>query len=448
MIEKILLPVINYIYRFTQKIDDKIRKCLIGLFVFILLFSIYIYQLDEFLGFVTPAIVNAILGFICFTCIVLLGISSRIESINVNKLPLYLLMICGMIIFCSGFHHYIGYSYMLMGLFMTFLVPTFVVVWSQNINCLLRITACINIVLFVCFFIINCVIAPAGDPMYMVSDRYFGIASDPNGMAKISVSAVVCSIYLLLDASKRIRYVLLPVLSMAIALIYLTISRTNMIALALVVIFSLIIVIKNMLMCKVEYKRELLSLFAVCLVVAMLIPCALKCCEIGYYQDTSDIGNNYTSESQTSAHADSVVNRAIQGVAEDGTIDYNNASSGRITIWKYCIDNLSATGESPKDGIMVDLKIDHVHNTVLEITYRSGIFAGGCFLLLEVLCCIWIIRTVISRKKILSQEIFGVLSITAFGIASLFDIVVLPFAKITVLLFYISLPVMMNAERS
>ena len=436
MIQKTFLPIINYIARITQKINDRVRTFLLYLCVFAAIISIYIYQVDEFLGFVTPAAANALIGTICFVGIIVFGISSEMEHVNIRRLPVYLLMVCGLLIFISGFHHYIGYSYMLMGLFMVFLAPAFFLVWSRNINSLLKITACINVMLFTIFFIINCIVAPLGDWLYMISYRYFGITSDPNGMAKLSVSAVVCSIYLLSCLSGKIRYILLPVLSMAITLIYLTISRTNMIAFLLIAVFTLIIALKNTFLWSDDQKKTLLSLFAMCLVIGLLIPAALKCCELGYI-----------SEVQTDTHADSIVTRTTQGVSEDGSVDFNAASSGRLTIWKYCIDNLSIIGESPQDGIMIDLGRDHVHNTVLEISYRSGVFAGICFFLIELICCIWIVRILFSRRKTLPQELFAALSITAFGFASLFDIVVLPFAKITVFLFYISLPVIMILDK-
>ena len=442
MIQRVFLPIINHIYRFAQRISNRIRIILLCLCISVPIISIYIYQIDEFLGFVTPAAVSAVIGSVCFVGIILFGISSEMENINFKKYPVYLLMTCGLLIFISGIHHYIGYSYMMMGLFMVLLVPAFILVWSKNINCLFRITEYINVILFVIFFIINCIVSPMGDPMYMLAGRYFGIASDPNGMAKISVSAAVCSIYLISCLSGKIRYMMLPVISMAVTMTYLTISRTNMIALLLIIIFTLIIALKNIFLLGEKHKKSILSLFVMCMVVILLIPVAVKCCELGYQSDVATHENDYISEVQTDTYTDSIITRATKGVAEDGSMDYNAASSGRLTIWKYCIDKLSIIGESPQNGIMIDLGRDHVHNTVLEISYRSGVLAGICFLLFELICCIWIMKTIFSKKIVLPQELFAVLSITAFGIASLFDIAVLPFAKITVLLFYISLPIM------
>ena len=85
----------------------------------------------------------------------------------------------------------------------------------------------------------------------------------------------------------------------------------------------------------------------------------------------------------------------------------------------------------------------HTHNTVLELLLRSGVFASGLFFILELYCAYWILRCVFLRRINTSYELFAVMAITAFGIASLFDIVVLPFAKQTVAVFYLSLPCVM-----
>ena len=461
MIQKLMMPAIGCAAGIMCRIDSRIRTVLLSLCVLVFIFSTYVYQADEFLGFVTPASVNAIIGFFCFAGITLLGISPEMKRVDIREIPLYLLMICGILVFISGFHHYIGYSYMIMGLFMLLLMPVFVLVWSHDIDRLLKIVAWVNIILFVLYFIVNCVIAPAGDPLYTVSGRYFGIASDPNGMAKTAVSAVVCAVYMLFHMSGKIRCVMIPILSMAIALVYLTISRANMIALLIVIVFALIIALKNIIINGKEHRKPLLSLLAVCLVTLLLVPAALKCCEAGYAPDVDaaegvsvaeeqsaapqgDPGQAVSVPEQGESHSDSVVRRATQGTYEDGSIDLDAASSGRLTIWKYCFDNLSMIGVSPDEGIKIDLGKEHAHNTVLEVAYRSGIPAGICFLLIELICAAWIIKSLISRKMTSPAETFAVLAITAFGIASLFDIVVLPFAKITVFFFYIAWPVMVR----
>lgn len=96
------------------------------------------------------------------------------------------------------------------------------------------------------------------------------------------------------------------------------------------------------------------------------------------------------------------------------------------------------------------MQVGHIitHNTVLELLLRSGVFASGLFFVFELYCAYWILRCVFSKRINTSYELFAVMAITAFGIASLFDIVVLPFAKQTVAMFYLSLPCVMCLKDS
>lgn len=63
------------------------------------------------------------------------------------------------------------------------------------------------------------------------------------------------------------------------------------------------------------------------------------------------------------------------------------------------------------------------------------------------MCAAWIIKEVFIERKTENYELFPILSITAFGIASMFDIVVLPFAKLTVFAFYISIACVVFREK-
>lgn len=81
------------------------------------------------------------------------------------------------------------------------------------------------------------------------------------------------------------------------------------------------------------------------------------------------------------------------------------------------------------------------HNTVIELLYRSGIIAGICFLIIELYCVVWTIRTIFAGRRNSPAEVMASLLMIAFIIASILDIVVLPFAKMTTFLFYFSLPV-------
>lgn len=151
-----------------------------------------------------------------------------------------------------------------------------------------------------------------------------------------------------------------------------------------------------------------------------------------------------TEASSPGVKVDKVIEQRMQqGKIGDNGIDLNTASSGRIALWWTCLQKSSLIGNDIGNGAILVPDVGrpyyHTHNTVLELLLRSGVFASGLFFVLELYCAYWILRCVFSRRTNTSYELFAVMAITAFGIASLFDIVVLPFAKQTVAMFYLSL---------
>lgn len=160
-----------------------------------------------------------------------------------------------------------------------------------------------------------------------------------------------------------------------------------------------------------------------------------------------------TESSSSGVKVDKVIEQRMQqGKIGDNEIDLNTVSSGRIALWWTCLQKSSLIGNDIGNGAIIVTDAGHpyyhTHNTVLELLLRSGVFASVLFFILELYCAYWILRCVFSRGINTSYELFAVMAITAFGIASLFDIVVLPFAKQTVAMFYLSLPCVMCLKDS
>lgn len=423
ILEKTYLPVINFIYDRIRGMSEKSRKAILIICIVIEVLSTYIYQCDEFMGFMYTAGVGSFIGIICLTGIIIAGIDHKIEKIKVKKWLMYLLMLCGAIIFISGIHHFITYSYMIMGLFMCFMMPAFLIVWCDrsDIDSLFRIIAWVLTVCFVAFVVLNCIFAPVSNPLFFVSGRYFGMASDPNGLAKIAVTASICAIYMMIVKKGIMKLPFAVVFAAAFYLTIMTASRTNLIALALICISAIVFLVKAHVLNKQYNVKKVAVIVCVILVVAGSVFAA-------------------ASRSDEGSEAGIIETRLLQGVYEDGTINLDILSSGRTYIWKYCLSKTTFIGNDMSEGLQGEgLSVDHVHNTVIELLYRSGIVAGLSFLIIELYCAVWVIRMLLAGRKNTTSEIMASLLLIAFGIASLFDIVVLPFAKMTTFLFCICL---------
>ncbi|NLD19042.1 MAG: hypothetical protein GX663_02185 [Clostridiales bacterium] len=449
IVQKIYLPILNFIYKFTGRLNEKVRNVLMVVCLAIEIISTYVYQIDEFLGFICPAMINTLVGIAAFGGMMIFSINGEMKPIGIRRIILYPMMLCGVIVFISGIHHYIGYSYMCLGLFMAFVMPAYILIWGnrKDFDSLFKPIAFISVALFVIYFVANCIAAPMTNPECFVGGRYSGLASDPNGIAKTAVVSCLCAIYILYTAKSKWKYTMVPIISMSIAMTILTVSRANLLALIIVIVFSVIFLLKKILINKDNKLHEIIALVCMIAIVAMLVPVFSKCFELKQY--------NASAEATVEQNAPvDVEERILISKGQDGKADYNALSSGRIGIWKYCLDNVSIFGNNVENGVVlkkdigkIEITQDHTHNTTIELLHRSGVFAGLTFFILEFACAVWVISRVLVMRKNKPYEVFAVLSITAFGIASLFDIVVLPFAKITVLLFYICLAAIAMKEK-
>ena len=462
IVENLYIPILNFIYKHTSVLSQRTRSILMYSCLTIIIVSTYFYQAKRFFLYDYPAMLNSFIGICAFIGFLIASIDRKIEMVKIRSWLMYVLMLCGIVIVASGIHHYIGYSYILMGLFMTFLMPPFIIVWCyrRDFDTLFRCVAIIGVICFVCYYFVNMIYAPAGmDDTFL--GRYGGIAADPNGVAKSAVASCVCGIYLLITWTERKKIWMIPIVSASIGMTLMTASRANLIALGCILIWGMICGVKYCCHHRDRILIKRIVLYAFFLVV--LIPVFISGLQLKSILEKETIKTvsetqvvtsvDSTESSSSSIQVDKVIGQRMQqGKTTDNGMDLNAVSSGRLEIWQYCIKQNSLLGNDieNKPIIVSDTSrpIYHAHNTVLELLLRSGVFASGLFFILELYCAYWILRCVFSRRINTSYELFAVMAITAFGIASLFDIVVLPFAKQTVAMFYLSLPCVMCLKDS
>lgn len=393
IVEKLYIPILNFIYKHTSGLSQRTRSILMYSCLTIIIVSTYFYQAKRFFLYDYPAMLNSFIGTCAFIGFLIASIDRKIEMVKIRSWLMYVLMLCGIVIVISGIHHYIGYSYILMGLFMTFLMPPFIIVWCyrRDFDTLFRCIAIIGVLCFICYYFVNMICAPAGmDDTFW--GRYGGIAADPNGVAKSAVASCVCGIYLLITWTGRKKIWMISIISASIGMTLMTVSRANLIALGCILIWGMICGIKY---CyhhrdRILLKRIILYAFFLVVLIPVFIN-GLQLKNVLEKETTKTVSETQvvtsvdsTEPSLSSIQVDKVIEQRMQQEKTvDNGMDLNAVSSGRLEIWQYCIKQSSLLGNDieNKPIIVSDTShpIYHAHNTVLELLLRSGVFAGGLF---------------------------------------------------------------------
>ncbi len=393
IVEKLYISILNFIYKHTSGLSQRTRSILMYSCLTIIIVSTYFYQAKRFFLYDYPAMLNSFIGTCAFIGFLIASIDRKIEMVKIRSWLMYVLMLCGIVIVISGFHHYIGYSYILMGLFMTFLMPPFIIVWCyrRDFDTLFRCIAIIGVLCFICYYFVNMICAPAGmDDTFW--GRYGGIAADPNGVAKSAVASCVCGIYLLITWTGRKKIWMIPIISASIGMTLMTVSRANLIALGCILIWGMICGIKY---CyhhrdRILLKRIILYAFFLVVLIPVFIN-GLQLKNVLEKETTKTVSETQvvtsvdsTEPSLSSIQVDKVIEQRMQQEKTvDNGMDLNAVSSGRLEIWQYCIKQSSSLGNDieNKPIIVSDTShpIYHAHNTVLELLLRSGVLQGGCF---------------------------------------------------------------------
>ena len=445
----ILLKVGNAIGKPIMKLSAKTRSVVMYACLTLIMLSCYIYQIDDYTQtFIYPAMLNAAIGTLVFTVLIIIGIDREYTEADFDKRWIIVLFvfIAGLMVVISGCLHYIGYSYIAMGLVMMFLIPAYCLVWGdeEHLSKIFNALAKIIIVLFVIYFIAHVLIIPRSAEAFYLAGRYMGMSGNPNGIAKTAMTAYFGALYLLGVGKTKKRNLFAVVMGMALAMLIMTASRANLLAVFAITLFYLCVKIKNNGKEKEQAKKFLVSAIITVAIIAIAIPVSTFCLQWN---------TNRLKEASVGLTEIEVgyADRIDQGVNNDGSADVDGISSGRIEIWSKVIKEGKLFGNDMRSYEYVTGEkewIKHAHNTIFEFLNRSGWIAGIAFFLVELSSAIWVLVTVFSKKKVEDYQLFAVLGISAFGVVSLFDIVVLPFAKMTVFIFYICFAAMCIKENN
>lgn len=119
----------------------------------------------------------------------------------------------------------------------------------------------------------------------------------------------------------------------------------------------------------------------------------------------------------------------------------NSISTGRLTIYKAYLSQLSFNGHSNIGMEVYKGKyVVHAHNSYLQIAYTYGIIAGILFITFSIFSCINSIKYYLNNKETNKHSIFPFLVIITFLIASIFENLSSPFLPLGFTFFIVQGP--------
>lgn len=436
ILQRTYMLILNPIFLVTGKINEKIRSFIIYVCAFLLMSSYIIWASRVFLGIEITQQQRELIGAGFLFLIIVMSIRKKLKLVRWNTAMLILWFGCTFLIVISSFFHPVGDGFLTMAIIMGAEFPCLYFVWHNrsDYKTFFRLLSMAFAHALLAYFILLLLFVPLG-VSEAFNGRYAGSTYNPNSLGILCVAAVACSLYLI-TFSKKSTGLYIAIAGVASMELVFTVSRAALLILLVQLLLFTIyffIHIFNKQWGKLQSCIRIAALYSVLVLCTVIVPYSIT--------HTSDV---YAAESEAcETEAPATVNLQRFGERRG---DLDAFSSGRLTVWDAYLQELNVWGNDSTQRLYIDGKQLGAHNSPLEIAYRSGIPAGILYLILEICAGIFIIWLLV-KKRPEGWEVFPILAIAAFGMYSFLDVVVLPFDKVPVFLFYCAIMPMFKNPR-
>lgn len=335
---------------------------------------------------------------------------NSLRSLNLVAILTCCLTICiGIMFFINGAVMGIM-GYICYGILYTFMVPFFLVSDIDEktvIDIALNVTIFFNILtLIISFFIVP-----------LQSDaQYVSIYGNAN-MLGIFLSVFTVAVLIKILKEKKGGYLIL--LSLDVVFILLSESRTTMLTFVVVVMLFAIFKLRTgscinrtlIFRCLAVVILSLLLWNFSVFILDKVTPKIASSIEIGFSFD----------EKKTDDRTKHLFGKLSKGIGSD-----ERFTSGRVEIWTTFIKNIDFTGHD-NETIVFHTDIDgtlerDAHNSIIQLSYTSGFFAGICLLTIFIVGGIQVIRFLlrIGKNDYNEYNLYIVMMFTAYGVNSMF----------------------------
>ncbi len=458
------ITILNVIYKATGKINEKIRNAIIWCFIFLLIsLSIYNYAIWS-RGSSIVQFERDIIGCFCLAGIAVFSINGHLRKYSWNRQFVFIWYVFAILLFISGLLHSVENSYWLWSVSMLVGFPGFYLIWQnrEDYDTLFKlISSAMLVAMFI--FLIICLYTVNSE--MNVSGRFSSAMRNPNHLGKLAVSGTAAAFYLAIT-SKRMWLYGIPI-GVCWKLAQLSGSRAAVIVFITQLAVFLVFYIKYM------YQMKGLKIIIGNMIIMLCISvlCSgftekgIEHCQKQHdeiimqekeraerekgqkeessqgteeQQTTEDLASNPPETPQISVEQNEEVLKTRSDI-KGKTVD--QISSGRTIIWKYYIEKLNFRGNDWKKykANTPEYYYQWAHNDIIEISYRSGIFAGIFDFMFLFYLGIYVLKYVCLKKEIKPYVCFTSLCILTYGGYAMLDVISFPFSMQYTFMFFVSL---------
>lgn len=457
-LQKIYIFVLNPFCGLSQKISETSRRRLIYIVAFLLYATCYVWYSIIGMGHPLTLLSRMIESILLIIILIFLGLEKPLKPVRWNPVIIGVWFLLGMLIFIMGFFTEQNTGYWMTGPVIALGLPCFFMVYGEQEKYEMLFDAvCKAAVICSIIYFFVCLAGEFWNDNTWVSGRYNGLTIDANKIGELCLTSFCCIMYYLLTGSSKV-WKVLNVIALGVILgqTYLTQSRTTIMAMLLIVGFYYVILVKDGIVTK-NIKKILRNTILIICALLLAVVCiqgvyAVQSIHQNEMQATTSSVESTTSEpaaasnSVESVNADAPQEGYREMLPQEGE-DANAFSSGRIHIWQTYAKGFNFRGNSADAATPISPEIYQrtAHNSLVEITYRSGYITGAVYLILVLITGLYLLRVMFrNNRKNSNGDYF--MAITAIGYI-IFTNLMSSFNPLTAsifLLYVIAFPALLN----
>lgn len=457
--------IIEYMYKYTSKIPEAVRKLFAQCIFFI---TLLMYFLNNGIIRLTFRTRNTFY-IMCLLLILLCLNNGKCRKMKNNEYFIFPIYILGLGCVIAGFvNEVLGYIFY--AVIFLFIFPfAALILGAVNKEYLFNIISKTSVLFFGVITIISILFAP------LSSGQYMSLFNDPNSLGLLSVYTLVCTFYLL---KREKRSVYLGTAFLCLTFCFLTKSRTSELACIIILIVTCVFFPKK----KISLKRLFLIAFSGIMVFSIIIfllshitplissinmnlyikeisdrnmeltegiaisdekekiselkPDAADAIETEtdneQNEDVDDIEEHDDKKGEKQERKPSISDIVKSGIKGSlrGLNDDSSFSSGRVNIWKATIQQLNFWGHSTEliDHTNYFSQPMYAHNGFLQCWYSVGIISVLGYSLLWIINIINAIKVFVYSKNNTAEEYLYICIIVVFSLFSILYSMYAPFS--------------------
>jgi O-antigen ligase len=364
------------------------------------------------------------IGAILLVIAIIFSTGEKLDVLKPNITFIIFFSVTAILIFLSGFDHYIGEGIRPFAIVLLLLFPVFYFVWSNrnDYRLLFTLIALAMAIAGLIFLFLCLVIAPP-----VLGVRYLGMTPNPNALGTIMASVFTCGVFLLFKNKKPLFVFGLFTLLLSAIMLILSDSRTSLLIVFVILVFSVIRMFQSFFRDK---KRSLQIRFRIIIVIGIV-------CIAGFLflfsQSNEGDGKSGIGSSRIGRNIELLFSDNDRFKVADRIL------SGRLAIWDTYIGLIDFRGHDSHELPYSNAKGKRLaaHNNVIDIAYRIGLSAGIAYAGLLFLSLLYAIKYFFRKEKLRYAALFVGMFVLNYFITMMFETMLTMTLYPVVFIFYL-----------